>query len=608
MSGKDQSKGTGAAPAPSSALPERAAPVADLFQPGAFGAPGSYAYGGYGVDPYSAHAPHGHAHAHHGAPEQFGYGGFSNLAPFPYYGNALGGVGVGGALGGPLGLMGIDMQQGPGGAASAGAAAGPNGAGTASGPGTAAGFSLARDLAAVSLSGAGAGSGANGGAGKPLGVVVGSAASHVTPGFVPGDETAAADFHDRSPGGFPYAAAIDGPAGAAGAAGANAAAADGALLASGADAGSVAAANGAVWDESALPPHACSYCGIHASDAVVRCTCCNKWFCNSKGVTNASHIVTHLVRSKHKEVALHADSPLGDTALECYSCGARNIFLLGFVPARADNVVVLLCRTPCLHSPALKDMPWDFAGWMPLIEDRRFLTWLVAEPGKEALAHARPLNSTLIARLEDMWRARPRARLQDLEEAEKEEEVEAACLQYADAYHFQNVMAPLVGLEAEYDRRTKEMQAQDGITVAWDTSSTGKLLASFCFYLHEEAALRVVPGDEIVLTRTAEVRSWAGAGTVLKIGAEGRVTLAITKGSSDAPVDWPHGYRAQLTWKSVTYDRMQVALRSLAMKPESLTPPLYAALMGRAPAQVGPPLEVSLPENLGAPGLPGLNP
>lgn len=68
-------------------------------------------------------------------------------------------------------------------------------------------------------------------------------------------------------------------------------------------------------------------------------------FC--KNVTRTltfSHIVNHLVRAKCKEVTLHKDGPLGETVLECYNCGCRNVFLLGFIPAKADSVVVLLCR------------------------------------------------------------------------------------------------------------------------------------------------------------------------------------------------------------------------------------------------------------------------
>lgn len=54
--------------------------------------------------------------------------------------------------------------------------------------------------------------------------------------------------------------------------------------------------------------------------------------------------MNHLVRAKCKEVTLHKDGPLGETVLECYNCGCRNVFLLGFIPAKADSVVVLLCR------------------------------------------------------------------------------------------------------------------------------------------------------------------------------------------------------------------------------------------------------------------------
>jgi RNA helicase (UPF2 interacting domain) len=45
------------------------------------------------------------------------------------------------------------------------------------------------------------------------------------------------------------------------------------------------------------------------------------------------------VKAKCKEVALHKDSPLGDTILECYASGNRNVFALGFVPVKSENTV-----------------------------------------------------------------------------------------------------------------------------------------------------------------------------------------------------------------------------------------------------------------------------
>ena len=77
------------------------------------------------------------------------------------------------------------------------------------------------------------------------------------------------------------------------------------------------------------------------------------------------------------------DGPLGETILECYNCGCRNVFLLGFIPAKADSVVVLLCRQPCAAQTSLKDMNWDQSQWQPLINDRSFLPWLVKIPTEQ---------------------------------------------------------------------------------------------------------------------------------------------------------------------------------------------------------------------------------
>ena len=54
--------------------------------------------------------------------------------------------------------------------------------------------------------------------------------------------------------------------------------------------------------------------------------------------------MNHLVRAHCNEVTLHKDGRLGETVLECYNCGCKNVFKLGFVPVKADSVVMLLCR------------------------------------------------------------------------------------------------------------------------------------------------------------------------------------------------------------------------------------------------------------------------
>jgi hypothetical protein len=169
-----------------------------------------------------------------------------------------------------------------------------------------------------------------------------------------------------------------------------------------------------------LPEHACAYCNVYNASTVVRCSATSKWFCNARSGAGGSHIVQHLVRGKHKEVSLHPDSPLGDAILECYNCGTRNVFLLGFIPAKTDSVVVLLCREPCLNLGALKDQGWDLTLWQPIVEDRCFLPWLVKQPSQREMDRARPVSGDQIAALEALWRTKPTATLEDLGKPDSE--------------------------------------------------------------------------------------------------------------------------------------------------------------------------------------------
>lgn len=59
-----------------------------------------------------------------------------------------------------------------------------------------------------------------------------------------------------------------------------------------------------------------------------------------------------------QEVSLHKDGLVRDTVLECYACAVKNVFVLGFIPAKAESVVVLLCRQPCAAQSSLRDMNW----------------------------------------------------------------------------------------------------------------------------------------------------------------------------------------------------------------------------------------------------------
>ncbi len=138
-----------------------------------------------------------------------------------------------------------------------------------------------------------------------------------------------------------------------------------------------------------------------------------------------------------------------------------------FIPAKSDTVVVLLCRQPCANSASNKDANWDLSSWLPLIENRSFLPWLVKVPSEQEQQRSRHITNSQIVKLEDLWRENSEAKLEDLDAPGVDEEPDKVLLQYEDAYAYQNIMGPLVKLEADYDKKMKESQTQEDAVVRW---------------------------------------------------------------------------------------------------------------------------------------------
>ncbi|KAB8339271.1 hypothetical protein FH972_022204 [Carpinus fangiana] len=364
-------------------------------------------------------------------------------------------------------------------------------------------------------------------------------------------------------------------------------------------------------EEVELPPHACAYCGIHNTSSVVKCLSCSKWFCSARGNTSSSHIINHLVRARHKEIQLHPNSTLGDTTLECYSCGTKNVFLLGFIPAKTDSVVVLLCRQPCASAPSSKDMNWDVTKWQPLIEDRTFLSWIVSPPTDQEQLRARHLSPQMIAKLEEMWKDNQTATVADLEKGGgMDDEPEPVKLRYDDAYQYQNVFGPLVKIEADYDRKLKESQSQDNLIVRWDYGLNNKHLASFTLPKLELGDVKLAVGDEMRLRYTGELRPhWEGVGYVIKIpnNQSDEVTIELrAKGDlKSVPTECTHNYIADYVWKATSFDRMQHAMKTFAIDEMSVSGYIYHRLLGHEVAAA--PMKTQLPKKFSVPGLPDLN-
>ncbi|KAH8276081.1 hypothetical protein KR018_002374 [Drosophila ironensis] len=359
-----------------------------------------------------------------------------------------------------------------------------------------------------------------------------------------------------------------------------------------------------------LPVHACKYCGIHDPATVVMCNNCKKWFCNGRGSTSGSHIINHLVRAKHREVTLHADGPLGETILECYSCGVRNVFVLGFIPAKADSVVVLLCRQPCAAQNSLKDMNWDQEQWKPLITDRCFLPWLVKQPSEQGQLRARQISAAQINKLEELWKDNIEATFQDLEKPGIDSEPAQVLLRYEDGYQYEKTFGPLVRLEADYDKKLKESATQENIEVRWDVGLNKKTIAYFTL-AKTDSDMKLMHGDELRLRYVGELyHPWSEVGHVIKVPDNfgDDVGLELKTGTS-APIKCTSNFTVDFIWKGTAFDRMARALRTFAMDRNSVSNYIYSRLLGhgRPDANDDVLFRGPQPKLYSAPHLPDLN-
>ena len=191
-------------------------------------------------------------------------------------------------------------------------------------------------------------------------------------------------------------------------------------------------------------------------------------------------------------------------------------------------MLIVVIREPCASDSSLKDMNWDLSQWLPLIDDRCFLSWLVKVPSEQEQLRARQISAQQINKLEELWKDDPSATLEDLEKPGVDDEPQPVLPRYEDAYQYQNIFGPLVKLEADYDKKMKESQTQENITVRWDIGLNKKRVAYFQFP-KEDNELRLVPGDELCLKYPGDGAHapWECVGHVIKLASKCTVVVSL---------------------------------------------------------------------------------
>ena len=257
-----------------------------------------------------------------------------------------------------------------------------------------------------------------------------------------------------------------------------------------------------------------------------------------------------------------------------------------------DHVAYLELKPTSQPCAAIsKDISWNAALWAPLIDDRSFLSWLVKPPSETEQLRSRQISFNQINRLEDLWRENANATLEDLEKPGVDDEPQSIIVHYEDAYQYQNIFGPLVKIEADYDKKLKESQTQSDITIRWDLGLNQKRIAWFGLPKLESGEVRLAVGDELRLRYQGEThKPWEGVGHVVKIpnsefcnlrscrcpgqpfaeDVSDEIGLELRR-SDGVPTDCTHNFAADFVWKSTSFDRMQLAMKTFAVDEKSVS-------------------------------------
>lgn len=359
-------------------------------------------------------------------------------------------------------------------------------------------------------------------------------------------------------------------------------------------------------------PHStasCAYCGLESPQAVVKCGQCHKWFCNGKEKLGASHIVLHMINSNHKSVVLQESSPLGCETLECYNCESRNVFTLGFVAAKQDLMVVLLCRMPCAHQ---RDINWATDDWQPLVNERALLPWVAPFPTPEESALAKLVLLEQVRQVENLWKYNRDVSLEELLKNDTKPKLLPVLLRSQDGSIYENSYIPLIEAESAADKAATESQVWDIAYIEWFQNSSGVHTAQFVLSPYESKGAHVCEGEDIKLhyrdIRSDNDETWCGEGTLILVPKphNDRYTFRLKNQQPAPPTLSNVGYSVELLWLGVTHSRMTESIHKFGSKISSTSAYIYHTILGHEVEPVE--FSTALPESLSFPPTTGLRP
>jgi len=143
-----------------------------------------------------------------------------------------------------------------------------------------------------------------------------------------------------------------------------------------------------------------------------------------------------MVKAKHHEIKLHANSQLGSSEIECFFCRNKNVFMLGLCPlSQGDEKDVILCcrRFFCIPSETISDYDLRTEDWKAIINEKQVIQCIVSEPSHSQIKRSREINVDVINSLEALRKTNPDAKIEDLEQNKLNTPLPSVKLSYKDA-------------------------------------------------------------------------------------------------------------------------------------------------------------------------------
>ncbi|KAL4460510.1 hypothetical protein ABPG74_000261 [Tetrahymena malaccensis] len=362
-----------------------------------------------------------------------------------------------------------------------------------------------------------------------------------------------------------------------------------------------------------LPSHACEYCGVHNKNSVVKCLNkdCNKWFCNGKQQgQGASHIIMHLVKSKHKEIQVHADNQNSDTTIECYICENKNIYLLGLVHLKnQEDQGLIICRQPCLNLKKYNEMQWEIEKWNPLIDEKMIVSWLAQPPSAKQMEKGFKVSQKQIYEYEEQIKTNPNFKLAQGAAQNQVKKLKPVLLRYKTGKQYFQTFYNLIEAEANYDKALKENLHYNSITVKWDISLKSRKVAQFVLPQGEDNEFNLLSGSELKITykKNKKDEEWSAKGTITKVGNNDEVFVELSHNVKDTPPSGK-GYTIEFVWKHTAVKRIKKGIKKFWQDEKCISSFLYFQILGHQnEEQQTPTLDIQLPKHYSLPKMPELN-